>query len=80
MKCHLLNNLVQLHFNNLNELLSYLKISVHQKPGAMEIVEQAVTKAARISWAMRRQVAEPRLSEQFISKKSMITGTGNVQS
>ncbi|KAI1171816.1 hypothetical protein F4777DRAFT_31780 [Nemania sp. FL0916] len=80
MKCHLLNNLIQLHFNNLNELLSYLKIAVRQKPSALEIVEQAATKAARISWAMRREVAGPRSDDQFITKNALITGTGTTRS
>lgn len=80
MKCHLLNNLIQLHFNNLSELLSYLKIAVCQKPSALEIVEQAATKAARVGWALRREVSGPRSDDQFISQKGIITGAGTAHS
>ncbi|KAI1811934.1 hypothetical protein GGS20DRAFT_587999 [Poronia punctata] len=73
MKCHLLNNLIQLHFDHINELLSYMKIAVRQNPSAVEIVERAAAKATRIGLEMRREVGGPRSDDKFIRKESIST-------
>ncbi|GAW15905.1 hypothetical protein ANO14919_053270 [Xylariales sp. No.14919] len=70
MKSQLLSNLVQLHFQSLNELLMALKAAVRHKESALEIVVGAITKVEAISWAMRKEVGRRRVDVQPLSAKN----------
>ncbi|KAI0406738.1 hypothetical protein F4802DRAFT_93394 [Xylaria palmicola] len=64
MKTHLLSNLVQLHYQSLNDLLMDLRAAVRHKESALEIVAGAITKVEAISWSMRKEVGRRRADAQ----------------